>query len=132
MGFENGDFFAYFVNSSASEGYSSNFVGWTKYPYTPLVTIPFTFGVPFVLTLADNITFSGSTAGRFSQNEGSFIEDITAVDVTYTVFDSDGIPVNGATIAEVLVPEVSSAWLLITMAAWLGLCRALRGLPSAK
>src|ERR1035438_2524786 len=50
-GFDYSDLFAYFDNSAASEVYSSNFVYPTRGGGP--VTIPFTFGVPFTLTLAD-------------------------------------------------------------------------------
>jgi hypothetical protein len=81
------------------------------------VAVPFTFGVPFPLTLADDITFEGRA---LNPGPVSAIDDLTSVYVTLHVFDDSGNPVSGASIAE--VPELSSLTLLITVVG-LGLLR---------
>jgi len=102
--------------AGASEVYNSNFVqpgGGVSY-FQP-VSVPFTFGAPFSLTISDDITFSGGT-GYSGYSE---LEDVTTVFATLNVFDSNGNAVSGASISE--VPEPSSLALLLTATAGFGL-----------
>jgi hypothetical protein len=117
IGTANGDFFAHREGvANAGETYVSNFVQPGGGPYSKTVILPFTYGVPFVLTLEDDMVFSGSTS-LFGYSE---LEDVTSVDVTFAIFDdSHRGPVPGAFISA--VPEVSSAWLLVTVSGGMGL-----------
>jgi hypothetical protein len=74
-----------------------------------IVTIPFTFGVPFVLTVSDDMQLSAATGvGRALE-----VEDGTFWNALFSVYDSNGSPVPDASISE--VPEVSSIWLLVAV-----------------
>ena len=74
-----------------------------------IVTIPFTFGVPFVLTVSDDMQLSAATGvGRALE-----VEDGTFWNALFSVYDSNGNHVADASISE--VPEVSSIWLLVAV-----------------
>ena len=101
--------------AGASETYISNFV----YPgmgvnYSDLVTVPFTFGVPFTLSLSDDIRFSGNANYPYDSD----LEDITTVYLDLSVFGADGNPVPGASISA--VPEMSSLGLTAALLAGFG------------
>jgi hypothetical protein len=104
----------YIDGMSVSEAYTSNFLPYPDpYRMTDIVTVPFTFGVPFALTVGDDMKFSGASTGRaLSIEDGSFW------DAYFFVYDSDGNRVPGAIISGVsevsAVPEASSIWLLFT------------------
>src|ERR1035437_5924669 len=108
MGTATGDYAAWHYGrgpAGANESYYSNFV----YPggrvgYQVPVTFSFTFGVPFTLTLSDEMDFYGSAQYPYDSD----LEDITLVYTTLAVFDSNGNPLAGAIISS--VPEISSAW----------------------
>jgi len=116
MGTAYGDTFAYFEGSGAREYYTSNFVYPGNKTYSdPMTPFKFTFGVPFELTIGDDMVFAGST--NFPTTQGySDIEDYTTLNLTMHVFDAQGNAVPGAVITDVSpVPEVSSLALLITV-----------------
>src|ERR1035438_2928846 len=103
---------------SGEDGYGSNgeVDDFLTSDFGLATTLPFTFGVPFTLTLADTLTFRGDSAISSNQNWG--YEHY--VDITYTnIVDSNGNLVPGASISE--VPEPSSLAFLVTVAGGLGL-----------
>jgi hypothetical protein len=102
-------------SAGASEVFLSNFVYPTR--GGEIITIPFIFGVPFFLTISDDIQFSLSATYPYY----SEFEDVTSVAATLNVFDNNGNPVPDALISS--VPEVSSLGLLATVAAGLGMLR---------
>ncbi|HLK63265.1 MAG TPA: hypothetical protein VKU19_07485 [Bryobacteraceae bacterium] len=99
----------------AEETYYSNFVQ----PPFPTVVAPFsfTFDVPFVLTISDDIVFSAEYG--FSQGD-LFFEDATDVFVNFRVLDANGDPVPGAQILQIpepysVVPSATGVGLIILL-----------------
>jgi hypothetical protein len=124
------DYFAHIVNGAVAETYESNipFCGCGPTGTRP-ISIPFTFGVPFTLSMADDFVFSETTP-RLGPDAGySSMEDVTSFNGTLSVLDSNGHVVSNAAIAE--VPEPASYLLFATALVLIG-WRALRILSSRR